>query len=191
MTQIIASFQSHWAKKSILHQPRKKHREMLNGMKNVNCKFSCPRNQIVVFKYNIFFGRAIPEKGNRAELVLTCLHRNNLQLEEFLGQVTLPLNEMDVYDRPKSKVYKLQGKPNKEKKNKDRGELEVRISFLVKSGGQLGSLSDLSKKEKKGSTLGIGGSLLSLGALEKRKGIKKFAKSLGSKVSPVTFFLFP
>lgn len=114
--------------------------------------------------------------------MLTCLHRNNLQLDEFLGQVTLPLNEMDVYERPRQKTFKLQSKPGKEKKDKERGELEVRISFTVKPDFK-GSLADLSKKEKKGSTLGIGGSLLSLGTLEKRKGLKNFAKSLGSKVT--------
>lgn len=121
----------------------------------------------------------IPERGNRAELALTCLHRNNLGMDEFLGQVTLPLNEMDAYERPQSRWYKLQSKPGKEKKDKERGELEVRIAFTVKAG----SLTDLSKKEKnKSSTLGLGGSLLSLGTLEKRKSLKKFAKSLGSKV---------
>ncbi|XP_055681025.1 rab11 family-interacting protein 2 isoform X2 [Lutzomyia longipalpis] len=125
---------------------------------------------------------AIPDKGNRAELILTCLHRNNFGIDEFLGQVTLPLNEMGVYERPRSKWHKLASKPGKENK-KDRGELEVRISFTVKAG----SLTDLSKKEKHKSSLGqmasnVGGSLLSLGTLEKRKGLKNFAKSLGSKV---------
>ncbi|GBP09826.1 Rab11 family-interacting protein 5, partial [Eumeta japonica] len=84
----------------------------------------------------------IPDQGNRAELSLTCLHRNNLGLDEFLGQVTLPLNEMDAYDRPRAKWHKLESKPGKEK-SKDRGELEVLISFTVKSG----SLTDLSKKK--------------------------------------------
>ncbi|XP_037934978.1 rab11 family-interacting protein 1-like isoform X2 [Teleopsis dalmanni] len=125
----------------------------------------------------------IPDKGNRAELVLICLHRNNIGIDEFLGQVALPLNEMDVYDRPRSKWFKLESKPGKEKKNKDRGELEVRISFIVKSG----SLTDISKKDKHKSSIGqlassVGGSLLSIGTIEKRKGIKKFAKSLGSKM---------
>lgn len=100
-------------------------------------------------------------------------------MDDFLGQVTLPLNEMDAYERPRARWYKLQSKPGKEKKDKERGELEVRIAFTVKAG----SLTDLSKKEKnKSSTLGLGGSLLSLGTLEKRKSLKKFAKSLGSKV---------
>uniref|UniRef100_A0A1I8PZE4 C2 domain-containing protein n=1 Tax=Stomoxys calcitrans TaxID=35570 RepID=A0A1I8PZE4_STOCA len=125
----------------------------------------------------------IPDQGNRAELVLTCLHRNNLAIDEFLGQVTLPLNEMDAYDRVRAKWYKLESKPGKEKKNKDRGELDVLISFTVKSG----SLTDLSKKEKHKSSIGqlassVGGSLLSIGTIEKRKGIKKIAKKFGSKL---------
>lgn len=101
-----------------------------------------------------------------------------MQLDEFLGQITIPLNEMDVYERPRSKWFKLQSKPGKDKKDKDRGELEVRIAFTVKSG----SLTDLSKKDKSKSSLGLGGSLLSIGTLEKRKSLKKLAKSLGSKV---------
>ncbi|XP_026847024.1 rab11 family-interacting protein 5 isoform X1 [Drosophila persimilis] len=125
----------------------------------------------------------IPDQGNRAELTLTCLHRNNLGIDEFLGQATLPLNEMDVYDRPRSKWFKLESKPGKEKKNKERGELEVRIGFVVKSG----SLTDLSKKDKHKSSIGqlassVGGSLLSIGNGEKRKSIKKLAGSLSSKL---------
>jgi len=94
--------------------------------------------------------RKIPDQGNRAELTLTCLHRNNLGIDEFLGQASLPLNEMDVYDRPRAKWFKLESKPGKEKKNKERGELEVRIAFVVKSG----SLTDLSKKDKHKSSIG-------------------------------------
>jgi len=45
--------------------------------------------------------------------------------------------------------YTLKSKPGKEK-NKARGELEVKIAFIVKAG----SLSDLSKKEKHKSSLG-------------------------------------
>lgn len=102
-------------------------------------------------------------------------------MDEFLGQVTLPLNQMDQFERPRSRWFKLQSKPGQEKKDKDRGELEVRTAFTVKAG----SLSDLSKKEKTKSSfsnIAGGGSLLSLGTLEKRKTLKKFAKSLGSKM---------
>lgn len=112
--------------------------------------------------------------------MLTCLHQNSFGLDDFLGQVTLPLNEMDVYEQPRSRWLKLLSKPGKEKQ-KDRGELEVRIGFTVKSG----SLTDLSGKKDqkhKSSLSNVGGSLLSINTLEKRKNLKKFAKSLGSKM---------
>lgn len=139
--------------------------------------------KVKIFSIKFFLFSAIPTQGNRAELTLTVLHRNNFGLDEFLGQVTLPLNEMDQFERPKSRWHKLLSKPGQEKKDKDRGELELRTQFTVKAG----SLSDLSKKDKNKSSLSniassVGGSLLSLGTIEKRKGLKKFAKSLGSKM---------
>ncbi|XP_060516245.1 rab11 family-interacting protein 5 isoform X2 [Cylas formicarius] len=126
----------------------------------------------------------IPEQGNTAEILLTVLHHNFLGVDEFLGRAVIPLNTLDIYERPKNRMYPLQSKPGG--KTKDRGQLEVKISFNVKSG----SLTNLSKKEKHKSSLGglshvaqsVGGSLLSLGSAEKRKGIKKFAKSIGSKM---------
>lgn len=51
----------------------------------------------------IFFFRQIPKQGNTAELILSVLHRNFLGLDQFLGQTTIPLAEIDVYERPKSK----------------------------------------------------------------------------------------
>ncbi|KAG5316991.1 RFIP5 protein, partial [Acromyrmex heyeri] len=127
----------------------------------------------------------IPEQGNTAEIVLTALHRNFLGVDEFLGTVSIPLSSFDVYERPRNRWYALNSKPGKEN-TKERGELEVRIGFIVKAG----SLTDLSKKERHKSSLGqlstaaqtIGGSLLSIGSLEKRKGLKKLAKSIGNKV---------
>lgn len=90
---------------------------------------------------------------------------------------------MDQFERPRSRWFKLLSKPGQDKKDKDRGELEVRTQFTVKAG----SLSDLSKKDKNKSSLSniannVGGSLLSLGQIEKRKSLKKFAKSLGTKM---------
>lgn len=129
----------------------------------------------------------IPKVGNTACIILTALHRNGLGIDEFLGTVSIPLSSFDVYERPKSKWYKLEGKPGKEKgKDKDRGELEIKIAFTVKASS--GSLMDLSKKEKHKSSLGhlpslVGGSLLSLGSGEKKLGIKQIAKSIGKKVS--------
>lgn len=111
--------------------------------------------------------------------MLTCLHKGAV-VDDFLGQVTLPLNEMDVYERPRQRWYRLEAKPGHEKKDKERGELEVRIAFTVNP--ETGSTADLSKKS--GSRLGLGGSLLSLGGEggDKRKKMKNFAKSLGSRL---------
>ncbi|KAK6639619.1 hypothetical protein RUM43_007892 [Polyplax serrata] len=129
----------------------------------------------------------IPHSGNTASIVLTVLHRNGLGIDEFLGQVDIPLSSFDVYERPKSRWYKLHGKPGKEKgKDKERGELEVRIGFTVKA--STGSLMDLSKKEKFKTSLGqlsnkVTGSLLSLNTGDKGNGIKQIAKSISKKVS--------
>ncbi|XP_052862649.1 rab11 family-interacting protein 1 isoform X2 [Anopheles cruzii] len=128
----------------------------------------------------------IPSQGNQAQLILTALHHNSVGMDEFLGRVVLPLNVMDIYDlTPRSRWYKLEskGKDRERKKEKERGELEVRISFTVKAG----SLTDLSKKVTSKSSISnlassVGGSLVSIAALEKRKGLKKLAKSLGSKM---------
>ncbi|XP_054000309.1 rab11 family-interacting protein 2 isoform X2 [Hylaeus anthracinus] len=127
----------------------------------------------------------IPEQGNTAEIVLTALHRDFLGIDQFLGTISIPLSTFDVYERPKNRWYTLGHKPGKEN-TKERGELEVKIGFIVKAG----SLTDLSRKERHKSSLGqlsnaahsIGGSLLSIGSLEKRKGLKKLAKSIGNRV---------
>lgn len=126
----------------------------------------------------------IPKQGNVAEIVLTALHRNFIGVDEFLGVVSIPLADFDVYERPKSRWYDLKSKPGKDK-NKPRGKLEVQVSFLVRAG----SLTDLSKKHQ--SSLGqlshfaqsVGGSLLSIGSIERRKGILKPAVLLGVRRS--------
>jgi len=130
---------------------------------------------------------AIPTQGNTAEIVLTALHQNFIGVDEFLGMVVLPLSSFDVYERPRIRWHTLKSKPGQESKSKNRGEIEVRVAFTVKSG----SLLDLSqsKKEKHKGSYGhlsqaahsIGGSLLSLGTKE-RKGLKKLASSMGSKL---------
>ncbi|CAG7827069.1 unnamed protein product [Allacma fusca] len=131
----------------------------------------------------------IPKQGNKAEVILTALHRNFIG-DEFLGQTTIPLSDFDVYEKPKNKWYTLRSKPGQEKKTKERGELEVRIGFTVRSAAA-GSLSDLSKKDGLRSSFGqlssmassVGGSLLSLRGKEKKGGLKNLAKAVGSKVS--------
>ena len=47
--------------------------------------------------------RQIPQYGNRSEVVLKVLHRSYLGGDEFLGQVSLPLQDFDVYEKPKAK----------------------------------------------------------------------------------------
>lgn len=124
----------------------------------------------------------IPTHGNTAEIVLKVYDKDFVK-DHLLGQVSIPLKDLDVYERPRSRWFKLSGKSGKEN-DKDRGELEIKIAFLVKQG----SLTDLSKKEKHRSSLSslaqnVGGSLMSIGSIEKRKSIKKFAKNLGSKIN--------
>ena len=43
--------------------------------------------------------RSIPSQGNRAEVTLTVYHRNFLGVDEFLGQMALPLRDMDTYQK--------------------------------------------------------------------------------------------
>jgi len=137
---------------------------------------------------------SIPSHGNTAEIVLTALHRNFLGVDEFLGLISIPLKDFDVYDRPRTKWYKLQCKPG-QGKNDYRGELEVRTAFTVKATqNEIGSTADLSGKSKnshKGSLQSLnkaaanfGGSLLNLGQKEK-KHLKKIAKSVTHKVEKV------
>lgn len=129
---------------------------------------------------------SLAQSDNTTALVLTALHRTGI-IDQFLGTVSIPLSSLAVHERPKCRWYKLEGKPGKERgKDKERGELEVRIAFTVKA--STGSLMDLSKKEKHKSSMGqlsskIGGSLLSLGSSEKRAGLKQIAKTIGKKVS--------
>ncbi|XP_064082282.1 rab11 family-interacting protein 1-like isoform X2 [Macrobrachium nipponense] len=129
---------------------------------------------------------AIPSHGNTAVLQLTVYHRNGLGLDEFLGQMQIPLSDFDVYERPRNRWHRLKGKPEKDKKKgeKERGELEIKVSFTVKSG----SLLDVSGKKEKNKSLtsikNLGGSLMSLGSKEKAS-IKNFAKSVSHKIDKI------
>lgn len=133
----------------------------------------------------------IPSQGNTAEVTLTVFHRNFLGVDEFLGQLSLPLREFDVYERPRSKWHPLKCKPGKNK-TEYRGELEVKLGFTVKASTTLGgSTADLAKKNK-GSVASItkavgnfGGSLASITSKEK-KNIKSIAKSVKEKVKDKT-----
>lgn len=73
--------------------------------------------------------------------------------------------------------YSLRSKPGKEK-NKLRGELEIRVAFIVKAG----SLTDLSKKDKHKSSLG------QLSHLAQSVGKQKFQISLSHLISNSSVF---
>ena len=120
--------------------------------------------------------RSIPQYGNRSEILLKVLHRNFMGGDEFLGQLSLPLQDFDVYEKPKARWYSLTCKPGQNKTGY-RGELEVKIGFTVRAhdtASVSGSVSELNKKARGSiSSLNkvagnIGGSLLSLGGKEKK-----------------------
>lgn len=126
----------------------------------------------------------IPSQGNTASIVLTVLSPNVLGIDTFLGCVSIPLAELDVYDRPKNKWYELQDRQGRPK-HKERGELEVKIGFSVRPG----SLNDVSKKDGRRASLGqlsqvahnVGGSLASISSVDK-KSFKKLAKTITKKI---------
>ncbi|KAK3583265.1 hypothetical protein CHS0354_011152 [Potamilus streckersoni] len=67
----------------------------------------------------------------KSEVEVFVMHRGLLS-DEFLGYVSVPLWEYSIYDRPRNQWLQLRGKPHKPD-NKNRGELEVRVTFHVKS----------------------------------------------------------
>ncbi|XP_050531250.1 rab11 family-interacting protein 2 isoform X2 [Daktulosphaira vitifoliae] len=101
-----------------------------------------------------------------------------------IGRTTIPLDDADVYERPKSKWFQLHSKHGRDIV----GELQAKIAYTVKSSSGSGTLS---KKEKHKLSIGhlsssssISGSLLSLGSSGSGKGrsFKKLAKSLTGKI---------
>ena len=88
----------------------------------VSFEINLKKNKILTF-------RPIPLLGNVADISLTVLHRNFLGVDEFLGQINLPLKEFDVYERPKSRWYRLKCKPG-QKKQDYRGEIEASETTL-------------------------------------------------------------
>ncbi|KAF0311617.1 Rab11 family-interacting protein 1 [Amphibalanus amphitrite] len=126
----------------------------------------------------------IPQQGNTAEIKLTVLHRNFLGVDEFLGQTSVALSDHDAYETPRSRWYQLHSKPDK-KDTKKRGELEVRVQFVVRAAPSASSADLAAEKQKgRGSLLSLpkvsgslGGSLTSLA--HKKKSLKKLAASVG------------
>ncbi|CAL1295560.1 unnamed protein product [Larinioides sclopetarius] len=86
--------------------------------------------------------------GRDSDVHLTVYHRNILGLEEFLGQTSISLRGIENFDRPFTRWYTLKGKSEKSEE-KERGEIEVRIAFIVQRCKDTQSLNDLSFKKKK------------------------------------------
>ena len=84
----------------------------------VECRSTSSITLLTVRHCTELFCRKIPEQGNRAEVVLRVLHRYStahhlcsalhpphrtaLGGDEFLGQLTLPLQDFDVYEKPRA-----------------------------------------------------------------------------------------
>ena len=77
----------------------------------------------------------IPKHSNRQILVLTAYHKNLLSTDQFLGTISISLTRFLDYHHQAQKItkcYRLGCKPGQTKTDY-RGELEIGISFIVKS----------------------------------------------------------
>nr|DBA29485.1 TPA: hypothetical protein GDO54_009709 [Pyxicephalus adspersus] len=85
------------------------------------------------------------ERGENCELQLTIMHRALIGMDQFLGQVTIPLHRVFQEGRSqRNQWYKLHSKPGK--KEKERGEIQVSIQFTRNN--LTASMFDLSMKDK-------------------------------------------
>ena len=102
-------------KKSSKHLSKRKVK-ILSGSNNANCKFryylfiikQIHNDMSIIYQHHDFnkyviCPRQIPQYGNRSEVTLKVLHRSYLGGDEFLGHVSLPLQDFDVYEKPKAK----------------------------------------------------------------------------------------
>ncbi|KFM57666.1 Rab11 family-interacting protein 1, partial [Stegodyphus mimosarum] len=92
--------------------------------------------------------------GRDSDVILTVFHRNVLGLDEFLGHTAISLRGIESFDRPFTKWYPLKGKAGKSD-DKQRGDLEVCIAFIVRRCSDTQSLNDLSFKKRRNSIKNI------------------------------------
>ena len=77
----------------------------------------------------------IPKHANRQTLILTAYHKNLISSDQFLGTISISLKRfLDYHNQAQklTKCYRLSCKPGQTKTDY-RGELEIGISFIVKS----------------------------------------------------------
>uniref|UniRef100_A0A8C5QQL1 Rab11 family-interacting protein 5 n=1 Tax=Leptobrachium leishanense TaxID=445787 RepID=A0A8C5QQL1_9ANUR len=85
------------------------------------------------------------ERGEGCALQLTIMHRALIGMDQFLGQVSIPLQEVYKQGRSlRNQWYKLCSKPSR--KEKERGEIQVSIQFTRNN--LTASMFDLSIKDK-------------------------------------------
>lgn len=85
------------------------------------------------------------ERGENCELQLTVMHRALIGMDQFLGKVGIPLQNVFQEGRSKrDQWYKLHSKSGK--KEKERGEIQVSIQFTRNN--LTASMFDLSIKDK-------------------------------------------
>ncbi|XP_004634143.1 rab11 family-interacting protein 5 isoform X1 [Octodon degus] len=107
------------------------------------------------------------------QLVLTTMHRSLIGVDKFLGQATVPLDEVFGAGRAQhTQWYKLHSKTGK--KEKERGEIQVTIQFTRNN--LSASMFDLSIKDKPRSPFSK--------LKDKMKGKKKFDLESASAILP-------
>ncbi|CAD5126161.1 DgyrCDS14329 [Dimorphilus gyrociliatus] len=124
---------------------------------------------------------------DRKPLKLKVFHRSlsALSSDDFLGQALIPIQDIDMDAQPRAKWYTLESKPSKKAAVKERGELEVKISFIVKSQIDSSKLSagPLGKRTLSSTSIGKikkrSGSLLSLSKKATSGSVRNLASSVG------------
>lgn len=80
-------------------------------------------------------------------LEIIVYHRNFFGMDEFLGHVTIPFQDLEVSNSPQTNWYMLQGRKDK-KNDKYRGQLELTISFIVSDANVIANSSNIYSKNK-------------------------------------------
>jgi hypothetical protein len=117
--------------------------------------------------------------SERADLKITVYHKSSI-IDEFIGRASIDVSDMfNENNRSLTRWFRLHGKSESstsetsKKPEKNRGEIEVRVDFIVKP--KAGSMMDLSMKsnDKTG---------LSLRDLKQKPGSFKVSLGLGDKL---------
>ncbi|KAL4224668.1 hypothetical protein ACF0H5_015365 [Mactra antiquata] len=92
----------------------------------------------------------LPIPSIESEVDVQVMNRGLLS-DEFIGYTSVPLKDFDFYERPKSHWVQLGQKPSKLPDGRCRGELEIRLTFHVKSRNDDSSSNSSLKGKRAGS----------------------------------------